>query len=419
MILSHSFNIKVNNEVAIILGHITYAASKLYNCGNYERTEYKKLGFEKMPNWFSQKRDLKGNMWYKSLPSQSAQDVLQRLDEGWKSFFKLKKTKGIENPKPPYYKKDGHHMNVKYLNNSFKIIDGCIRLMISKTLRTYLNEKYGIEKKFFYIPLKKDIENIKQVEFKYLSQDEYKVYVIYEKAEKAKLADNGRYIGIDLGICNLATIYDNKGNTFIISGNTYQNTLYYYNKKIAYYQSKLAKDKNITSEKEISSLKSKRLKRLQTKKNNKIGYIIHSSTRKIVDYCLENGITNVVIGDIQGIREGNDKGSLFNQKLHSLPYLQFYGKLEYKLKLEGINLIYQKEKYTSGVSPKKDITKGNYKKSNRVKRGLYREDGIIYNADCVGAYNILRLYKQESGMNISTPLKGLSNPNKISICVTR
>ena len=93
MKLSHSFNIKVNNEVAIILGHITYAASKLYNCGNYERNEYKKLGFEKMPNWFSQKRDLKGNMWYKSLPSQSAQDVLQRLDEGWKSFFKLKKTK--------------------------------------------------------------------------------------------------------------------------------------------------------------------------------------------------------------------------------------------------------------------------------------------------------------------------------------
>ena len=418
MKLSHSFNIKVNDSVAIILGHITYAASKLYNYGNYERNEYKKLGFEKMPNWYSQKRDLKENMWYKSLPAQTSQDVLQRLDEGWKSFFKLKKTKGIKNPKPPYYKKDGHHMNVKYLNNSFKVMDGCIRLMISKALRTYLKEKFGIDSKYFYIPMKKKIENIKQVEIKYLSQNEYKVYVIYEKAEKAKLADNGRYIGIDLGICNLATIYDNKGTTFIISGNTYQNTLYYYNKKIAYYQSKLAKDKNITSEKEISSLKSKRLKRLQTKKNNKIGYIIHSSTRKIVDYCLENGITNVVIGDIKGIREGNDKGSLFNQKLHSLPYLQFYRKLEYKLKLEGINLIYQKEKYTSGVSPTKAITKGNYKKSNRVKRGLYREDEIIYNADCVGAYNILRLYKQKSGMNISTPLKGLSNPNKISICVT-
>ncbi len=309
-------------------------------------------------------------------------------------------------------------MNVKYLNNSFKVMDGCVRFMISKALRIYLKEKFDIDDKFFYISIKKEIENIKQVEFKYLNKNEYKVYVIYEKAEKATLIDNGRYIGIDLGICNLATIYDNKGKSFIISGNTYQNTLYYYNKKIAYYQSILAKAKNITSEKEICSLHSKRLKRLQAKKNHKINYIIHASTRKIVDYCIKNEITNVVIGDIQGIRKDNDKGRLFNQKLHSLPYLQFYRKLEYKLKMEGIRLIYQKENYTSGVSPTDEVIQDNYKKSKRVKRGLYKDDKVIYNADSVGAYNILRVYKQESGMNISTPLKGLSNPSKISICVT-
>ena len=418
MILSHSFNIKVSNSVAIILGHLTYAASKLYNQGNYERNEYKKLGYEKMPNWYSQKKDLKDNMWYKSLPAQTSQDVLQRLDEGWRSFFELKKTKGIENPKPPYYKKDGCHTNVKYLNNSFKVMDGCIRFMISKALRIFLKEKFGIDDQYFYIPIKKEFENIKQVEFKYLSQNEYKIYVIYEAKDKTALTNNGRYIGVDLGVCNLATIYDNKGKSFIISGNTYQNTLYYYNKKIAHYQSILAKAKNITDEKEKCSLTSKRLKRLQKKKNNKINYIIHASTRKIVDYCLKNEITSVVIGDITGIREDNDKGSLFNQKLHSLPFLQFYSKLEYKLKHEGIKLIYQKESYTSGVSPTKEITKDNYKKSKRVKRGLYKDGNIIYNADSVGAYNILRLYKQESGMNISTPLKGLSNPEKISICVT-
>ena len=45
MKLSHSFNIKVNERIAIILGHITYAASKLYNYGNYERNEYKTLGY--------------------------------------------------------------------------------------------------------------------------------------------------------------------------------------------------------------------------------------------------------------------------------------------------------------------------------------------------------------------------------------
>lgn len=52
MLLNYNFEIKVNNTVGIILGHLTYAASKLFNVGNYERREYKKLGFEKSPNWY-------------------------------------------------------------------------------------------------------------------------------------------------------------------------------------------------------------------------------------------------------------------------------------------------------------------------------------------------------------------------------
>ena len=41
MLLTYQFEIKVNNKLGIILGHLTYAASKLFNVGNYERKEYK------------------------------------------------------------------------------------------------------------------------------------------------------------------------------------------------------------------------------------------------------------------------------------------------------------------------------------------------------------------------------------------
>ena len=37
MLLTYQFEIKVNNKLGIILGHLTYAASKLFNvgkCGN-------------------------------------------------------------------------------------------------------------------------------------------------------------------------------------------------------------------------------------------------------------------------------------------------------------------------------------------------------------------------------------------------
>ena len=58
MLLTYQFEIKVDEKISIILGHLCYAASKLFNVGNYERKEYKSLGFEKIPNWYEQKKRL-------------------------------------------------------------------------------------------------------------------------------------------------------------------------------------------------------------------------------------------------------------------------------------------------------------------------------------------------------------------------
>lgn len=417
MRLVHSFNYKPNKYESLILGYLTYASARLFNVGLYERYEYKKLGFESMPNWYEQKRNLKNNIWFKSLPSQTAQDVLQRVDEGFKSYFKLLKTKGIKNPKGPYYKKKNSHFNIKYLNNSFKLIDNKIRLMIPKGLINHLIEKgYEIKDKFIYIELNKKIKNIKQIEIKHMSDNQYEIKVIYEIDDIELKKDNGRYISIDIGINNLATIYDNKGYSFIIKGNSYQNTLYYYNKKISYYQSLEAKYRNITND--SINLSTKRIKRLNNIKKRKIDYILHTSTKRIVDYCIENDISTVIIGDIKGIRVHNDIGKINNQKLHSLPFKQFYDKLSYKLEMKGVNLIYQKESYSSGCSPlSNDVSKEYYNKSKRIKRGLYKEDNIIYNSDSVGAYNIMRIYKKEKGIDITMPIRGLSNPKIINVSV--
>ena len=42
----------------------------------------------------------------------------------------------------------------------------------------------------------------------------------------------------------------------------------------------------------------------------------------------------------------------------------------------------------------------------------------IFNADSVGAYNIMRVYKQISGRDFPITLKGLSNPTREYIPVT-
>ena len=106
MLLSRRTVIKVDGIQSNILGHLCYAARKLWNVGNYEKRNYKDLGFEEYPDWYDQKKRLKAEFWYKNLPSQTAQEVLKELEGAWKSFFALKKTGGVKNPQPPRFKKD-------------------------------------------------------------------------------------------------------------------------------------------------------------------------------------------------------------------------------------------------------------------------------------------------------------------------
>ena len=53
----------------------------------------------------------------------------------------------------------------------------------------------------------------------------------------------------------------------------------------------------------------------------------------------------------------------------------------------------------------------------RIKRGLYKENNTIYNSDSVGAYNIMRIYNKEKCIEITMPIKGLSNPKVINVSV--
>lgn len=432
MLLTYQFELNANEKTSIILGHLCYAASKLFNVGNYERKEYKALGFEKMPDWYDQKKRLKDSFWYKSLPSQTSQEVLARLNESWKSYLSLhykwrkRKEKGLlkekdGEPQSPYYKKDGYHMNIKYLNKQFKIIDNMIRLSIPKKLKEHLTKKYQIKDQYYYIKLKRKFDVIKQIELSYVNKNRFKVYVIYEKPQANIKKDNKHYISVDIGTKNLLTVYDNKGSSFIVSGQSLLNTNYYFSKKIAYYQSKF--DKCYPNHKK--GISTKRIKRLFNLKNRRINLILHCASKIIIDYCLSNDITKVIVGDLSGLLNVkkefvNDKEKhRYNQNIRVICFNKIYSLLFYKLKLNGIELIKVNEAYTSSCLPNsEDVSKRCANKKYRVKRGLMKCNDYIFNADSVGAYNIMRVYRQISGNQFEIKFKGLSNPTREYIPVT-
>ena len=121
---------------------------------------------------------------------------------------------------------------------------------------------------------------------------------------------------------------------------------------------------------------------------------MHKVSKMIIDFAKGNGCGTIVIGDIKGIKQ-NMKN---NKRFVEIPLQDLVEKIEYKAEKEGIEVEKITEEYISGVSSidKEEITRENYNKSRRIKRGLFKTNsGRIINADINGALNILRKYIKE------------------------
>lgn len=293
-----------------------------------------------------------------------------------------------------------------------------VRLTVSRQMKEYMKNEYQVDIQYLHLEneIFKNIEVIKQIKIYPPKRGKCEIIVIYEEPDAEEKEDNGHYLSIDLGLHNLMTCYDSgKGNCFII-GRRYLSIEHRYQKEISRVQSQWYQEQHRKGVKYPKT--SKHIRRLYEKKNNSIRDYLHKMTHYVVRYCKEHEIHRVVIGDIRNIRKDKDLGRKTNQKLHGLPYERIYMQLEYKLKREGIELIRQEESYTSQCSPKSpEISRKYAEKRNRRNRGLYRDGDEVYNADAVGAYNILRKYVKKTKREESLIIKGLSSPEIIKVAV--
>ena len=418
MLLSHETSVKLNADHANILGHMCYAAYKLWNVLNYERQNYKELGLSEYPDWYYQKKHHKDDLWYKQLPSQTAQETCKILDGAWKSLYAPVKSHGVVNPKPPRYKHGP--ISITYMQNGMRHERGAdtIRLSIPKKLKEYMSEAYDIHENYLFLKnrLFEDMDIVKQVKIYPPKKGTCTVIVIYEVPDVPMLPDNGRYLSIDLELHNLMTCLDSGTNETFIVGRKYLSLCHYFSKEIARVQSQWARAQTKRGIKHPKP--SRHAQKLYFKKNNAIKDYLHKITRYVVDYCERNDIHTVIIGDITGIRENRDFGHVTNQKFHALPYKKIYLMLEYKLALCGISFIRQNEAYSSQTSPLQPaVSKANAKNSNRIKRGLYKDGDAYWNADCVGAYNILRLYLAKTGSPVPLNPYEIKSPYVAKVAV--
>ena len=406
---------KIRPEYSNIIGHMCYAASKLWNICNYERHHYKELGLEKYPDWYYQKKHIKEICGINSFRHRQR----RRPASSWTKHGNLlcpEKTGGIKEPNPPRFKQD--NIPVTYMQMGIRHEKGSdqLRLSLPKDLKSYMEETYGIHEKFLYLENKifRNMDHKKQLRIYPPKNGKCDLIVIYEIEEPEQLSQNGHYLSIDPGLHNLMTCYDSgNGRTFIL-GRKYLSLERYFHKEIARVQSVWYAQQ---SERGIKYPKSsKHIQRLYRKKQNAVKDYLHKVTRWIAEYCRKEDIRCVVVGDIRNIRKEKDMGHKTNQKFHGLPYNRLYIMLEYKLKRYGIQLIKQEESYTSQCSPlSPEVSKDMQKHQIRKRRGMYITDGERYNADAVGAFNILRKYLSVSGKQKETVRNRTKNPEIIKV----
>lgn len=332
---------------------------------------------------------------YRRLGASVAQQSMRFADYSFKSFFgllKLSKSGKYESWRiklPKYLPKDSLY---KLSFAQAQISDGKFRVPVSSELRKQFPEKVLIQ-----IPTYIRDKKIHQIHIIPKHGGHYfeVVYMFDDvEPEKAEL-DTSKALGIDLGINNFATCTTPDGKSFIIDGKKLKSYNQWYNKQL----SRLSSIKDHQKIKGCTNLQYL----ITRKRNNRVQNYIYCAAKKIVSYCKENKIGNIVVGYNNGFQENPNLGRINNQKFVMIPFGRFKSRLEYLCNLYGIRFIQQEESYTSKASffDNDEIPKWNPlnpEKRNfsgkRIKRGLYQTSkGKLINADVNGALNILRKSK--------------------------
>lgn len=329
-----------------------------------------------------------------------------KLHDNWSSYFKV--SKDYES-NPSKYKGKPKIPKYKDIKTGRNILIYTLQAISSKELK---NGIIKLSKSNIRIKTKVDVTKIKEVRI-VPRLNSYYIEVAYEvevKIKEHKDKDKEIVMGIDLGVNNLCTMVTTENNKLLINGKPLKSMNQYYNKKKAYLQSRLPKNQ----------FKSKQLTKLSNKRNNKIDNYLHKASKFIIDYCLTNDVDKIVVGKNINWKQDVNIGKKNNQNFVNIPHARLIQMIEYKAKLEGIEVVVTTEEYTSKCSflDNEIITKHDEYCGKRIKRGLFKtKDNYLINADINGAFNILR--KVTPNFNVQNIINGVEgivvSPLKVTL----
>jgi IS605 OrfB family transposase len=420
MLLNQTNRLKLSSTETDALKQLCHLSKNMFNVGLFNVRQY----------FFQERRYLryegnyhhsKENENYELLATDIAQQTLKVVDRSFRSFFRLLqlKQRGEYTAKvnmPHYLPKDGHFLLIIPVRPRDLARIGKKDWMFSIPMSRSFRREHG--EVSFSIPERLRKKTIKEIRIlPKLGARIFDVSYVYEAGVEEQVEQTGEMLGIDFGLNNLATCVSSTGMSFIIDGRRIKSINQWYNKRNAELQSikDLQGIKGLTNQQAT----------LLDKRNHRINDYLNKSSRFIVEWCRQNGISKIVVGYNPDLKQTANMGKRNNQNFTQIPIFTLNRKLQSLCERYGIEVAEQEESYTSKASALDgDIlpvwnadNPQKYKFSGkRVKRGLYQTaKKWLVNADCNGALNILRKHTSKANEFIGRCRGCLAQPLRVQI----
>jgi putative transposase len=322
---------------------------------------------------------------WKELNAKAIQTVATEVSQSYLSFFTL--IKKDKTARPPKQKELGQYHTLTFNQSGWIFRDD--KLIINQIPFDYKTNLTNISEL-----------NIKEIRVKYKNNKWLCDIVVNEenKYQDEKLIKT-KVLSIDLGLKNLGTGVDNKGNVIILK-NKSKKINQYFSKQINKVKSKLSnKEKGSKNYEKLDKVKRK----LYSKKNSQIKQTLHIQSKKLSNMNYKT----IVVGELTVKTLMNSKGVNKNKKgirksfneTNINMFLQF---LSYKSQHELIDVIRIDEKYTTQLN---SLTGRMFKEKVELKDRIVKlNDTVEIDRDLNSAINIMKRYYDNHLASMTEPL---------------
>ncbi|MDH6089714.1 transposase [Umezakia ovalisporum] len=333
---------------------------------------------------------------------QSARQMLKSVGESITSYNKLVALYyqgDVHKPSLPKYRKGGGFAAVTFPRQALTWKNGCFYPSIRKKTKPELLTEITLQ-----LPNLIDSHWVKEVTIKpYLG--EFWIDWVIDNCNKPVNTnpelDYSQGWSFDHRGTNWLTGVSTRGKSLIIDGRTLKSINQGYCPLVAKYK-----------QNKFDFYWDSNLDRVQLQRNNQMQHAINKAARFIINQCLNDRIGNLIIGCNHGQKNSSKMSKCGSQNFVSIPTGGLIERLkqicpEYGIKITIGDYLYKHGEKLDGWKPS----------GQRVKRGLYKTSaGILANAYCNGAANILTKVATQLGANLAKVGRGaLTLPIRVDL----